>query len=108
MAKALQAKKNYQVQTTQNSFESGLIAQKLQPHIILVNLLAENIDATTISRDVRANQDLQGTRIIAIADALSDSEITALLQKGFDAFLPRNAPTSEVIRAIEEATAIIY
>jgi hypothetical protein len=39
---------------------------------------------------------------------LSDSESAALLQKGFDGYVPYSAETTEVIKRIEEVTAIIY
>jgi len=70
--------------------------------------LAEGIDATSICRGIRANEDLQTIKIIAIANRLSDSESAALLQKGFDGYIPYSADATEVIKKIEEATAIIY
>jgi len=108
LANALQSKKDYEVETVQNSFDAGVIAQKLSPHVILISLLAEDVDAMGLYKNIRCNDDLQGTKVIAVADALSDAEVTALLRKGFDAFLPKNAPISEIIRIIEEATALIY
>ena len=108
LANALQSKKDYEVETVQNSFDAGVIAQKLSPHVILINLLAEDVDAIGLYKNIRCNDDLQGTRVVAVADPLSDAEVTALLRKGFDAFLPKNAPISEIIRVIEESTALIY
>lgn len=108
LANALQSKKDYEVETVQNSFDAGVVAQKLSPHVILISLLAEDVDAIELYKNIRCNDDLQGTKVIAVADALGDAEVTALLRKGFDAFLPKNAPISEIIRIIEEATALIY
>ena len=48
LANALQTKGNYQVQTAQNSFDAGLLAQKLMPHIIIINLMSLDIDANQI------------------------------------------------------------
>jgi CheY-like chemotaxis protein len=76
--------------------------------VVLVSLLAEGIDAASICRGIRANEDLQTIRIIAIANQLSDSESAALLQKGFDGYVPYSADATDVIKKIEEATAIIY
>lgn len=108
LAQALRNKKDYEVETVSNSFDAGAIAQKMSPHIILINLLAEDIDAMALYRNIRCNDELQGTKVIAVADPLSGTEVTALLRKGFDAFLPRNAEISEIVKIIEEATAIIY
>lgn len=108
LADTLRARVDYEVQTVQSNFESGAAAQKFAPHILLVNLLAEGIDATEICRSMRTNEDLQTIKIIAFANELSDSESAALLQKGFDGCISSPADATEVINKIEEATAIIY
>ena len=108
LAAALQTKSNYEVQTAQNSFDAGLIAQKLIPHVILVNLMASDIDATQVCKYVRTNEDLGGSKVIAIANNLSETEIDALHQKGFDAVLANPADIKQTLRTVEEVTAIIY
>ena len=108
LAKSLQNRKGYEVETARTGFDAGVVAQKLTPHVILVNLLAKGIDAASICRDVRSNEQLQGAKLIAVADPLGQGELKALLQKGFDEFLPKNAEITEIINTIEHAMAIIY
>ncbi len=108
LADTLRTKADYEVQTVRSSFESGATAQKFAPHVLLVSLLAEGIDATDICKSIRANEDLQTIKIIAIANQLSDSESAALLQKGFDGYISNAGDAAEAIKKIEEATAIIY
>jgi len=108
VADNLQEKAEYEVKTAQSSFECGSIAQKFIPHVLLVSLLAKDINTTNICRGIRSNEDLQATKIIAIANKLSDSESFALMQKGFDGYISNPIDTTEVIKKIEEATAIIY
>ena len=104
----LRNRADYDVQTVTSSFETGVIAQKFAPHVLLVSLLAEGIDATGICKNIRSNEDLQTIKIIAIANRLSDSESAALLQKGFDGYISHPIDAAEAIKKIEEATAIIY
>lgn len=108
LADTLQTKADYEVQTASSGFETGTIAQKFAPHVLLVSLLAEGIDAAGICRSIRTNEDLQTIKIIAIADRLSESESAALLQKGFDGSISDSNDIDEIIKKIEEATAIIY
>jgi len=108
LADALRSRADYEVQSVQSNFETGALAQSFMPHVVLVSLLAEGIDAAGICHGIRANEDLQTIKVIAIANRLSDSESAALLQKGFDAYIPYSADVTEVIKKIEEATAIIY
>lgn len=108
LADTLQAQSDYEVQCVQGSFQTGVIIQKFSPHVLLINLLAEGIDAANICKSTRADKDLQTIKIIALSNQLSKSESAALLQKGFDGCISNPADISEVIREIEEATAIIY
>ena len=108
LADLLRAKTNYDVQTVVNNFETGVIAQKFAPHVLLINLLAEEIAATDICKSIRANEDLQTIKIIAMVNQLSNSESAALLQKGFDGYVTDRSDIAGIIRKIEEAIAIIY
>ena len=108
LAGTLQTRADYEVRTVRSNFETGVVAQKFAPHVLLVNLLAEGIDATDICKTIRSDEDLQTIKIIALANRLSGSESAALLQKGFDGCVSSPADVTEVIERIEETTAIIY
>ncbi|MCH7559396.1 MAG: helix-turn-helix domain-containing protein [Planctomycetes bacterium] len=108
LADVLQNDGDYEVQTVQSNFGTGAVVQKFAPHVLLVSLLAEGIDAMSICKCIRTNEDLRTIKIIALMNQLSDSESEALLQKGFDGYVPYSADGIEVIKRIEEATAIIY
>ncbi len=108
LADTLRTKADYEVQSAHSNFETGVIAQKFAPHVLLVNLLADGIDATGICKNIRADEELQTIKLIALTNQLSESESTALLRKGFDAHIFDWCDSAEVIRKIEEATAIIY
>ncbi|KPL20358.1 MAG: hypothetical protein AMJ75_11860 [Phycisphaerae bacterium SM1_79] len=108
LADILRNTADYEVETVRSNFETGAVAQKFAPHVLLVSLLAESIDATSVCEGIRANEELRTIKIIALANQLTGSESAALLQKGFDGYVPYSADGIEVIRRIEEATAIIY
>lgn len=108
LADTLRTRGDYEVEVAGSNFETGIITQKFTPHVLLVNLLAEGVDATGICETIRANDELQTMKILALANELSESESAALLQKGFDGYISHAGDVTEVIKKIEEATAIIY
>lgn len=108
LADTLRTKADYEVQTVRNNFETGVVAQKFAPHVLLISLLAEGIDATDICKSIRGSEDLQTIRVIALAKQLGASESAALLQKGFDGCISNPADITKVVEEIEETTAIIY
>lgn len=104
----LETQGGYEVYTARSGFETGAAVQRYSPHVILLNLLAKGIDAGQICTSIRASEDFETIKIIALANHLSDSEAAALMQKGFDGYVSDPANTAEIIKRIEEATAIIY
>jgi len=108
LAETLKAKSDYEVMVARNNFETGTAVQRFEPHVLLVNLLAKDIDAAEICRNIRSDEELQTIRIIALVNHLAGGEAAALLQKGFDGYVSMPADVSEVVRKVEEATAIIY
>jgi excisionase family DNA binding protein len=108
LADVLQSEADYEVKTVKSNFGTGAIVHKFAPHVLLVSLLSEEIDAMSICECIHTHEDLRTIKIIALVNNLSESESEALLQKGFDAYVPYSADGAEVIKRIEEATAIIY
>jgi two-component system alkaline phosphatase synthesis response regulator PhoP len=108
LAASLEAKGSYEVRTAQSSFDAGLVAQKILPHVILINLMAPEIDAKQVCKYVRSTEDLAQTKVVAVAANLRDSEAEALHEQGFDAVITKPNETAEVIKAIQEVTSIIY
>jgi len=108
LAATLRTKADYEVEIAKSAFEAGISAQKFSPHVMLVNLLDKNIDAGEICKNIRKTEELQLVKLIAIANELSKAEAAALLQKGFDGYVSNPADATEVIRKIEQSTAIIY
>jgi excisionase family DNA binding protein len=108
LASALGGRANYDVETACNGFDAGAVAHRFKPHAVLINLLSTGIDAQQLCKNIRANADLTGTKVIAFAENLSESETAALMRKGFDGVLSKNGDIGHIIKVIEETTAILY
>jgi len=108
LTKSLKDKADYEIEAVGSTFEAGLAAQRFAPHIMLINLLAEGVDADDICRKIRDTEQLRTIKMIALANQLGESESEALIKKGFDGFVADRSDIDEVVEKIEEATAIIY
>jgi CheY-like chemotaxis protein len=98
----------YEIQVARNGFEAGAAMQKFSPHVILIDLLAKGLDAHGVCASIRASEEHSTIRVIALANHLAPQEVDALIQKGFDGYVSDPSDTGEIVRRIEEATAIIY
>jgi len=108
IGEAMQARGDYDVRVVHSNFEAGAVAQKFVPHVLMINLFARDIAAIEICQNIRNDEQLQTIKVIAIANHLSNSEANALLNKGFDGYVCDATDIVEVIRTIEESTAIVY
>ena len=99
---------SYEVEAAYTSFETGAAIQRFSPHVVLINLMANGIDANGICQSIRGNEEFETVKIIALANHLSEQEAGALMQKGFDGYVSNPSDDTEVVHKIEEATAIIY
>lgn len=107
IAGELRKNPSFSVETAGSGFDAGLIAQKFEPHVILINLIAAGIDADHICTNIRNNDELQTTKVIAIAEGLKANEQAAVLKKGYENCLTDSSDISEIIKAINQATSII-
>ncbi len=108
LAETLRSKADYEVQTVHSNFETGAVAQRFAPHVLLISLMADGIDARDVCRGIRANEESQTIKIVVLTNQLNQSESDALLQKGFDGYVSYSADVTEIVKKIEEVTAIIY
>jgi excisionase family DNA binding protein len=108
LQEALRTRGGYEVLVARNGFEAGAAAQKFAPHVVLINLLNNGIDAHSICSSMRSSEDLATIKIVALANQLGSQEAAALLHGGFDGYVSNPSDAGEIIKKIEEATAIIY
>ena len=99
---------NYQVQSSTNGFEAGIIAEKIKPHVILMDIHLGEINGRDVCKAVKTNPDLQMTKVIAMSGNVTEGEAAVLLQSGFDGFLKKPFTINQVIEAIEDAVAVVY
>ena len=107
LARGLGRMERYEVRTAANDFEAGMLAGKFTPHVILVNVLADSIDAKEILSNLRANPQLAATRVVALDGTLTRGQVQALTRMGFDAALSRPFRLEELVRIVEEATDLV-
>ncbi len=108
MIETLMTRGNYDVETATTSFEAGAAIQGFTPHVVVINLLANGIDANGICKSIHGSEEFETIKVIALANYLTEQEAMALMQRGFDSYVSDPSDVNELIHRIEEATAIIY
>ncbi len=107
LEKILEGDAKYDVEVAQSGFGAGLTAERFRPHVILVDLHLKDLDGRELARHVKANPELQLTKVIAMSGRLDEAEVGAL-GRDFDAFLKKPFHVRQVIDAVEAATSVTY
>src|SRR5439155_24955191 len=109
LEKILENEAKYEVEVAKGGFSAGLTAEKFRPHVILMDMNLKDVDGREVAKAVKANPDLQLTKVIAMSGKMSDEEAKGLIGGGgFDSFLRKPFHVRQVIEAIEDATAVVY
>lgn len=98
----------YRNQWADNMFDVGFAASKLQPHVVIVNLMSNKIDAVGICKYIHAKEDLQACKVVAVAVNLNNNEKAALLEKGFNDVITGDVNFKSIAGAIEDATNLFH
>ncbi len=108
LAEALCHDERFDVKVAECGFDAGIMAEQFRPHMVMLDVMLEDVNPKKICKIIHENPELQGTRIVAITSELTDGEKQALLQQGFDGLLTRPFDVSKVVQCIEEAMSIIH
>lgn len=108
LEKILEDEAKYEVEVAKGGFAAGVTADKFRPHVILIDMHLRDIDGKEVAKAVKANPDLQLTKVIAMSGKMSEDELKGLLTQGFDGYLKKPFHVRQVIETIEDATAVVY
>lgn len=107
LQKALSEQANYEVRTATNGFQAGIEADRFKPHVMLLDVHLGEADVRNIANMVRADDDLQMTKIIAMSGKMTDGQLQTLRTSGFDGYLKKPFQVRQVVETIESATALV-
>ncbi len=107
LEKVLTEQTSYEVKTSINAFQAGMECERFRPHVLLMDIHVGENDARMLVDQVRKNEHLQFTKIIAMSGKLTDGQAQGLRPAGFDGFLKKPFQIRQVVEAIETATNLV-
>lgn len=105
-ARGLESRGEFEIRTADSSFEAGLMAEKFHPQVIMIDLMAGQINAQQLCQQIREDEDLHDIRLIAVAGGLTEKEADLLKHRGFDGVLTRPQDADTAIRLIEHCCCV--
>ncbi|NOX60258.1 MAG: response regulator [Planctomycetes bacterium] len=101
LSEAIGAGGDYAVSVADSAFEAGVMAQQLQPAVIVVDVSLHDIDARRIVKTLRTNERLGSSKLIATSGLLTEGQCQSLLQEGFSGFLRKPFEVRQIQELID-------
>ncbi len=101
---ALQQRGNYQVESAVGYFAAGVVAERLRPHVMLIEVGSES-EVGALCRYLRGSAEFQGVRLVAIGRHLTDRVGAGYCRAGFDRYLPKPFDLAAVRTLLDELGA---
>jgi excisionase family DNA binding protein len=99
---------NFEVRTATGQFAAGIECERFRPHVMLMDIHLGDGDPRDVCKVLRANDDHQVTKVIAMTGKLTDGQAAQLTHQGFDGALRKPFTVRQVIEAIEGAASVVY
>ncbi len=90
-----------------NGFEAGMLAQKLQPHVIVVDVENPAVDAAQIVQNVRSSPALAATKLLAAMTEPTEEKTRQCRQQGFCGAVAKPYQLSDLIQAVEAVREMV-
>ena len=107
MTEVLGDETDYEVRTCSSVFLLGLECERFRPHVLLLDLGMCGGDPAATIASIRANDDLQGIKVVCMGRALTDGQATVLGHGGCDGMLRKPFTARQAVASISEAANVM-
>jgi DNA-binding response OmpR family regulator len=97
---------SYEIHTATTAFQAGMECEKFKPHVVLLDIHLSDADAKAFAENVRRNEQLQFTKIVAMSGKVTDGQAQTLRLSGFDDFLRKPFQVRDVVEKIEAVSRV--
>lgn len=106
LGRILTEQTTYEIRTATTAFAAGMECEKFKPHVLLLDIHLTDTDARLFAENIRKNEQLAMTRIVAVSGKVTDGQASSLRLSGFDEFLRKPFQVRDVVEKIEAVSRI--
>ncbi|MEM1329381.1 MAG: response regulator [Planctomycetota bacterium] len=107
LRRVLNEQTSYEVFTAETGFAAGMEAERLKPHVLIIDLHIGDGEGARVAEMIQNNDGLQTTKVIAMSGKLTDGQAQSLRGQGFDGFLKKPFQIRQLVEAIEACTVLV-
>ena len=97
MSRVLEDDGRFEVRVANNGFDAGMMVKEYRPDLIVLDVMLPDINGKEVCQRVRADNSLEGVRILCISGMIEEDKIQELRLAGADKFLHKPFDIEELI-----------
>ncbi len=96
-----------EVHTAGTGYDAGILTEQLKPDLMVLDYMLPDLNGNAVCRSVRANPQLDNTRILVVSGVVNRAEIDDLLGAGADDFLKKPFDIGELRARIDSLLELV-
>jgi len=97
MTKVLEEDGRFEVRVAHNGFDAGMMVKEYRPDLIVLDVMLPDINGKEVCQRVRADNTLEGVKVICISGMVEEDKVHELREAGADDFLQKPFEIEELI-----------
>jgi len=91
----------FEVKTAATGYDAGLLTESFRPHVIVLDYMLPDINGNVVCERIRANEDLNGTKIVFVSGVVNREDSDQLISAGADGFVKKPFDVAEFMAKLE-------
>ena len=104
LVQQMTASGRYDIRTADDDFAAGVVAQQFRPHVIVLDFGLGEDQALAMCKNIKHSPDLQGVKVIAVAQNTNFGDRQRLVEAGFDQVIRKPYTPAQLAEAMENVT----
>ncbi|MCA9185857.1 MAG: response regulator [Pirellulaceae bacterium] len=100
MADVFERDSRFDVRTTNNGFDAGMLVHELRPDIVVLDVMLPDINGKEVCQRVRCDPALDDVRIICISGMVESDKINDLLLAGANDFMQKPFSVEKLLERV--------
>lgn len=89
------------IEKASNGFEAGHKLAEFRPHVVILDIMVPGINGVSVCKNIRSNPNMKSTKVIAVTGFYTKENVSAMLDAGANACLPKPIVFDELVEAMK-------
>lgn len=96
LRRSLEFDPSLEIKTTDSGYEAGFLTKSFKPDLILLDIFLKDLDGRRVARQIRSDEELKGTKIVAVTGARDPKDLKEIKQAGVDDIIEKPITPTEL------------